>query len=278
MVAKGDTLMPEDVVISVVQNYNWEQIRCYANSLVRTGFAGTKLMLAKNITPDARIHLIDLGFQVVDFFIKRETRFVQCDRFEPAVKFLRNRHFRYVIWTDVRDLVFQTNPSMWLEKNLKPHRIVAATEYILVKNEPYNDRWMRDSVPTDVHKWLREQEICCGGTLVGEHEVMCDVLAEVYRLTSLSSKANDQSVLNYVLRVSPFKEVTRIPKREEGFTANCGLYLAEDGKGLVRTEVPLTLDRERAVVYVPGTDIPFSIVHQYDRDPVWKDLIERKYR
>jgi hypothetical protein len=31
------------------------------------------------------------------------------------------------------------------------------------------------------------------------------------------------------------------------------------------------------LVCVPGSDIPFPILHQYDRDPWWKAAIERKY-
>ena len=45
-----------------------------------------------------------------------------------------NREYRYMITTDVRDVVFQHNPSDWLKKNLKKN-ILVSTENVLYEHE-----------------------------------------------------------------------------------------------------------------------------------------------
>jgi hypothetical protein len=48
---------------------------------------------------------------------------------------------RYVITTDVKDVVFQLNPSEWLDENMQGAQLVAASEAVkvgvpLLLNEP----------------------------------------------------------------------------------------------------------------------------------------------
>ena len=46
--------------------------------------------------------------------------------------YLKNKDYRFVVSTDVRDVIFQRNPSEWLENHLEnsPHSIVSASEAI----------------------------------------------------------------------------------------------------------------------------------------------------
>ncbi len=272
-----------DLVISAVMRHNWSQLRPYAVSLARTGFSGAKLMFVCDITSDARNNLTDMGFNLVDF--PAVSRFVVQGRFAPAVEFLeKNRkEFRHVVWTDARDVIFQTDPSSWLEAHLKPHRLLGARECWLIKNEGFNKKWARETVSTDVYEWFCEQEACCGGTLAGDSETVFTALSEVYRIVSGSPAANDQAALNYVLRMPPLKEVTRVPELEEGFAVMCAAFHSGGFNSYVdplplTSSVPPLFDRETGTICTPGTHVPFSIVHQYDRDPLWKTIIEEKYR
>ena len=73
----------------------------------------------------------------------------------------------------------------------------------------------------------------------------------------------------------------RIPRTEEGFCATCAAFKTEEfcsycADPSVLTDTSPRFDRATSTVYIPGTDVPFSVVHMYDRDTSWKSLIEAK--
>jgi len=273
----------DDLVVAVVQGLDWPALQSYANSLTRTGFTGTKLLLAANITPLARTNLNRLGFKIVDIPQTDRATFITHNRFVSVIQFLQQRvdEFRYVIWADTRDLVFQENPSPWLEQNLSPHRLLGASECWQIKNQPMNDKWIRETAPKD-YGWLREEVACCGGTLAGDAAAVYEALLAIYKIVSASPQANDQAALNYVLRLSPIKHFTRIPAMREGFVATVGAFNTGSFKsysaGPPLTDAAPVFDAATATVLDPETRVPFVIFHQYDRDDRWKLPIERKFQ
>lgn len=264
----------QDVVISVAKGYGWEELRAYANSLARSGFRGTKLFFVENITAEARKNLIALGFQLIDFQ-SSNPNFWQT-RHRVASEFMEQNaaKFRYVIWVDCRDLVFQTNPSMWLENNLAPQRLIASGECWLIKDEALNDQWIKETVsPTD-YQWLRNEEVCCGGTLAGDSEMMRVFFREMFTRLSANDKIVDQGLQNYILRISPFKEVLRVPRMREGFA----ITFSSLARGCPLTDERPDFDIQKGLVYAPHSFTPFVIVHQYDRDSQWVRIIDAKYK
>jgi len=252
---------------------------------VQSGFDGTKLLFVSNITGLARLNLTQLGFTLIDFECKDPDGFIIRGRFAPVVSFLKASHqnFRYVIWSDVRDVVFQTNPSLWLEKILSPHQLLAAKECWKIKDEGFNNRWARDTVSPEDYTWLREEEACCGGTLAGTSEWMTSIFSEIYQSVSNSATANDQAALNYLLRIPPFKDVVRVPDMRDGFAVMCASFHSPSFNSYTSSAIPLTddiplFDKDAGMIYTPDTNLPFSIVHQYDRDSAWIPIIEGKYR
>ena len=272
-----------DLVLGVVQNYDWPQLRAYAVSLTRSGFSGTKLLFVNNISTPARLHLTQLGFTLIDFFCDDRDGFIIRGRFKPVVEFLKEKYhvFRYIIWTDVRDVVFQTNPSTWLEEHLSPHKLLGAKECWKIKDEGFNNRWARETAP-EAYEGLREEDACCGGTLAGDAMWMTMILDKIYKIVSDNPQANDQGALNYLLRTPTFKEVTRVPRMEEGFAVMAAAFHTPTFNSYVDASIPLTddaplFDKENGIILAPNSNIPFSIVHQYDRDKEWIPIIEEKY-
>ena len=275
-----------DLVMTVVKNYDWPALMLYAVSLAKCGFKGTKLMLVQGITPWARQELTQLGFKLIDFDFVDTLRGFGTIRFEPAAKFLRdNKGFRYVIWSDMRDAVYQRDPSEWLEKNLRPYRLLASSEGVLIKSEIYNDQWVRQAFPEE-HTWLKEHEVCNSGAIAGDAEVMQAVFEKIYEI-SLRSDSNtgaflDQGLWNYVLRVSPFKEVSKISKTDESFFTSCNWFLVHDhGRTAESTHGHMWIDRppvmREGLVYPPKGSEPYCLVHQYDRDSEWYAAVYKRY-
>ena len=272
-----------DVVMSVVRNHTWSQIAPYANSLVHSGFSGLKLMFVDGVDAAALTHLHALGFKTIPFHTEDPARFVTRDRFVPVVAHM-NAHcheYRYAVWTDVRDVVFQSDPCAWLEKNLSPHRLLGCSECVLVKSDPtgYNAIWLNNSFANDAegHATVWDNDVICGGTIAGDAEAMRDLLRGIYELTCRS--VNDQTALQYLMRRSPFKEVSRIPKNSDGFCATlswqCGAGKEKLGHAL--TDDCVFFDTASVQVMTPDRRTPFAIVHQYDRDGWWSQAYTRKF-
>src|ERR1700692_2432011 len=136
-----------DLIIGVLKNFSWEPVKAYALSLSRSGFKGTKLMCVNGINDELRRNLKTLGFVLVDF-TEPEATFgwsFAVSRYAPAIEYVK-RHLadlRYVIWGDVRDLVFQTDPSIWLEKHMAPQRLLGCSEGVMIYDEVTNDSWVQ---------------------------------------------------------------------------------------------------------------------------------------
>ncbi len=272
-----------DVVMSVVRNHTWSQLAPYANSLARSGFQGLKLMFVDGVDAHALTQLHRLGFKTIPFVTKEPSRFVTRDRFVPVAEYM-NAHsgeHRYAVWTDVRDVVFQSDPCAWLERNLSPHRLLGCSECVLVKSDPtgYNAIWLNNSFANDAegHASVWENDVICGGTIAGDAEAMRDLIRGIYELTC--KDVNDQTALQYLMRRSPFKEISRTPKNAEGFCATlswqCGAGKAKLGHAL--TDDCVFFDTASVQVLTPNRRTPFAIVHQYDRDGWWNQAYARKF-
>ncbi len=267
-----------DVVLACVQNQGWPELKTFAHSLVRAGFQGAKVLLTSGLPEDARKKLLELGFTI--YQNEPRSRFVVQGRFGPAVEYLQTHRHRYAVWVDTRDLVFQTNPSLWLQSRLAPHKLVAASECWKIKDEPYNDKWSLATVGAAEHAWLREQDVCCGGTLAGEAAAVQTALEGVLR-TVQSPTANDQAALNHLLRTE-FKDITKFPRMRDGWTATCSAFRTQGFNGYASRPEVLTDEqpifwKEGCVTTPGGVSAPFCVVHQYDRDPGFKNAVENRY-
>lgn len=282
--------MKLDCVMGVVKGYGWPELRNYAISLARCGFRGHKILFYEDLAPQALEKLTSLGFILIPFETPGDIRAANCSPDDPIAwtKFLRYRHkpvidflrsrpnvYRYVVLVDVRDLIFQNNPSDWLEENMYfPFRLIGAGEGSKIKHQPHNNEWIKYVSPSD-YNWLCEEEIVCAGTLAGDQEIMLEALAILDSVANAipDLRAGEQGVLNYIVRKAPLKAIFRIPRMSEGWAAT-GFPSKRWVYGAYTTdESPIY--SEDMVVLAPQAREPFVIVHQYDREIVWRDTINK---
>jgi hypothetical protein len=274
-----------DVIIGVVENYSWEAVGCYARSLYRSGFKGTKLMCVRNVNDMARKNLRLLGFTVVDYEWKPNAMSSMCERFLPAIEWLAPRvgSVRYAVWCDVRDLVFQSDPSLWLEKHLAPQKLLGCSEGVMLYDEPINADFVKRVVSSEDYAWLINEEQLCSGTIAGEAKEMLALMKAIhdtsYTLPDFGA-IRDQALLNYLIRTSPFKEVYRIVRADDAFALQANWYMLHT-RG-PRTRPDPRLDMETGLAYPSGSTEPYCILHQYDRDASgwlgnFKAVVERHW-
>jgi hypothetical protein len=280
----------KDIVIGCITNYTFDKIETWVNSLDRSGFSGDKVMICYNIDYDTVNRLIDKEYQVFVFSKNEEKKsFVYpgqnlsicLDRFYHIWNFLKDRkgQYRYLISTDVRDVVFQRNPSDWLEKNIGDKKINVACESVRYKDESWGDHNLYKSSGVDVHAHNRNNLIYNAGTLSGDFDTMLDLFLNIFLLCGGSPRhvegggGPDQAGLNVLLNLDPYKNITKFNMSEDGWAAQLGTMGPQVNFSVVENKPIL---REDGII-TTSTGIPFTLVHQYDRVPNWKEIIEKIY-
>ena len=143
----------DDLIIGVFANYGMEYpgIEQYMVSIERSGFRGRKVLLVWNLRPEVHNMLIRFGWELIATPPPpRETKTLPVNFFIHRIKvvaeYLQVNAWKYrdVFRLDIKDLVLQTNPSDWMEKNRQGAAIIASTECVTLEQEETNDRWIKD--------------------------------------------------------------------------------------------------------------------------------------
>jgi hypothetical protein len=276
-----------DLILSVVKDRRWSDIDCYALSLSRSGYSGKKVMLVEEVPEDAQSNLRELGFEVIPFITPASLQYLhfQTSRYFQAIQYLRQHtELRYVIWTDVVDLVFQSDPIVWMDNNFGYCDILAAKEGWLIKNQDINDYWIRRLVDDQEYTRIRELEVLCSGSIFGRANAILVLFEAMWQMFGQSDMQGiDQGVFNVLLSKAPFKDISRAPDPEEGLICTCGPFLAPSDPNSWTIKPPVFNHATGLVSTESGKT--FSVVHQYNRhhgvfdpDGAWRNILEQRYR
>lgn len=286
-----------DLVIGAITNYSFPQIKTWVNSLDRCGFTGAKALLCYNIKLDVVEELSERGYTILafqqnpdtkdltyngDFNIVRE-RFLHMWYFLNKIE--NKTDYRYVIATDVKDVVFQRNPSEWLERNLVgPYKINVACESIRYRDEPWGRNNLYQSFGPLLYDCHKDNYIYNAGTLSGRFSHLLDFFLNVY-LSCLGAPMHvpggggpDQAAVNILIHTAAYRDITRFTVANDAWAAQLGT--TKDPNKLPEFQPHLLegqpILQDGMICTEHGT--PFYLVHQYDRVPEWKTLIEETYQ
>jgi hypothetical protein len=284
-----------DLIIGSYANYNWSQIKDWADSIDQSGFRGDKAMIVFDSDYDTVQRLLDRKFNIFAFnrddSIKRFTYPVKfsivVQRFYHLWQYLNNlpedKKYKNVIATDVKDVIFQSNPSTWLDKNLGGKKILVSSESLRYRDEPWGSNNMLQSFPM-LHTFMLDKNIWNCGVLAGNADVMKDFFLNIY-LVSCGGPPQvpggggpDQAALNLLLNMETYKKITKFATSEDGWACQAGT--TADPSKIVKFR-PNLLEPE------PSWDGEYAttskgkrhaVLHQWDRVPEWKDVIEKRYQ
>lgn len=263
----------KDIVLAAAGGYSWEQIDVWALSLVKSGYTGIGAVIiyddGQNRNETVINNLKSIGFQVITMPLRGSVfnqRFYDfAEVLGPALDDLR-----YAIVTDIRDVYFQADPTVWLEKNLKKGKqFVAVSEGIKFKDESWNADNVKNGYPALAHR-VMDKCVYNVGVLAGEAKAVADLCLAV-GMTAKSSGFNvaDQSGYNLLLDMEPYARAAQICASEDGFACQAGTFAD-----------PSKIDRFRPFLMEPEPVLEgdgvrtaggmlYSVVHQYDRVPSW---------
>lgn len=294
--------MSRDLIIGGASNYTWNELKYWVNSIRKSGFKGDVALVGTNYTKETIDKLTEEGV-ILSLYGKKNAdgsitapsnNAPHVERFFYLWNFLSSSDpntYRNVITTDTRDVVFQTNPSDWLEDNLITHMLVASSEGMRYKNEPWGNQNLLESFGPYFHNIYKENFIYNVGTIAGDFETIKGLLSFIFHLSvNRAIPIVDQAVYNFIVNQPPFVYDTMFSTNEDAWAIQLGTTLGavQSGKGDLGAMLKNDPDKYHQIyedkqpivddgVVKNSEGKTFCIVHQYDRVDGLKEKIELIY-
>jgi hypothetical protein len=303
--------MTEDLVIGAVDNYTYHEIEPWLVSLERSGYTGKKALIAYNMQGATADKLESKGVLIFSFqrdrkgnlrYAASKSTSIMVERFAHLWHFLAALDLRYVVATDVRDVLFQGNPSDWLQGDLgmSGRKILVGSEYLRYRDEPWNRNNMVMAFGQSLYELVADRPIYCAGVIAG----FADSVRELFLNISLICRGMaarvpggggpDQAALNVLLSTGAYQAITQFRSAADEWVCHAATtqQAIKSGKGEIghqyrkdptvlssfanATLCPDPIFRDELVCTNQG--VPYAIVHQYDRVSTWFPVLDRKYR
>jgi hypothetical protein len=277
-----------DLIIGCATNYDWSKLKYWVNSINQSGFTGEKVLVLMNCDKDTCLKVTEAGFKIIGFEqdengnLTHSPKFmVHVERFLHIYNYIRlnSEKFRYVITTDVRDVVFQKNPSDWIDQSIGDKNLVFSSESILYKDEPWGNQNLMETYGPFIHDIFKNNEIFNVGVLAGHSDAIRDLCLNIF-VSSVHAPIPicDQSTFNFLISQKPYTETSLYARSEYGWASQLGTTV---DPSKIEQFAPLLLEPSPTMndngEVVTSTGKVFTIAHQYDRIDSWKEIIEKKY-
>lgn len=271
--------MNKSLIIGAFTGYNYNQLKPWVESIAQTGFKGDKVMIVGHATEDTVTKLIQQGFELLSM-----PNIPNCPihvaRFIAIYNYLKDnwKKYEYVVTTDVKDIYFQTNPIEWLQSNLDVCKLVAGSESIRYKDEPWGDENLKQTYGPYIYNLFKDNEIYNVGTIGGKSEYVKDLVFNIFsNAINRPIPIVDQAVYNVLIQTQPYKDVTLFAQQKHGWACQAGT-VADPNK--IESFRPHLTEAEPIFeegLVKTSEGVPFCIVHQYDRVPEWKKFVVQKF-
>jgi hypothetical protein len=298
--------MSKDLIIGGASNYTWNELKYWVNSIKKTGFDGDIVLVGTNYTKETIDKLSSEGVILSMYgkkmpngdIVAHSNGAPHVERFFYIWNYLENmnKDYRYVITTDTRDVIFQTNPSTWLHRNLCTDvqystDIVVSSEGMRYKNEPWGDKNLLETFGPYFHNILKENMIYNVGTIAGNYEHVKGLLSFIFHLSiNRPIPIVDQAVFNFIINTPPFNSNLLHTSNDSDWAIQLGTTInaVKAGKGDLGAMFKSDPDKYKEIyedkqpliedgfVLNPNCE-KYCIVHQYDRIPELKVVMEKMY-
>lgn len=275
----------KDLIIGCSTGYNWDKLKYWVNSINQCGFTGDKVLIMMNADIETVKKVTDTGFNVIGFkqdeqgnLVYESNLMVHVERFLHIYNYLSQNEYRYVITTDVKDVIFQSNPFDRLEYELQNHALMFSSESMKYKDEPWGNQNLLETYGPFIYNKFKDNEIYNVGVLAGRGYAMRDLCMNIF--SSCLNKPIpicDQSTFNFLISQHPYLHTSKYMKSEDGWA--CQLGTTADPSKIDQFK-PFLLEPSPMVQYhkvTTSTGRPYAIVHQYDRVPHMREMIEAQY-
>ncbi|WP_394993606.1 hypothetical protein [Emticicia sp.] len=189
--------------------------------------------------------------------------YVATSRFMLYYSYLKQNEYDNVFLTDTRDVIFQED----IFKKIEANKVYAFEENgeIILEKENWNKQWIIAGYGNDVFEEIKQNNIYCSGTILGDYESIChflnDYTSHIIR-DKIPNKMEgfDQGIFNYFISYKKLPYFTKLPNGNRVFTV--GMQKMEDIKIV-----------DNKIYYEGHLDLFPSVIHQYDRHVTLREFI-----
>lgn len=297
--------MEKDLIVGAAVGYDWDKLKYWVNSIRKSGFTGDVAIVGTNITKETIDRLTKEGVILSLYGKQKENGDVvahhdnapHVERFFYIWNYLNTvkEDYRFVITTDTRDVVFQGNPSAWLEDGLVFHSLVASSEGMQYQFEPWGNKNLHDAFGPFFHNQLKDKFINNVGVIAGDYEHVKGLMLLIFQMSiNRPIPVVDQAAYNFLLHTPPIFNDTWFTTNDDGWAVQLGTSFkaVEAGSGDLGALVKESSENwKKYHMYYEDTqptfkddgsvvnkyDKEFVIVHQWDRVPEMKEHIEKRF-
>ncbi len=250
----------KDLVLGLAIGYSADQLRPFVLSLKETDFAGDLvLIISKSETdPDSISQLEEWGAKLVYYEGWRFMPMViHCTRYSKYFEFLSQNKYDYILLTDTRDVIFQSDP-MAIDKS-KELYFFAEDENATIGSCLSNSQWLKSAFGTKTFANHYNKTIYCGGTTMGNYSGIMRYLMATMEIIGMANPAAlfapgiDQSFHNVIIHERVIHDF-HLMANQKHIATMC--YIAKDG---------VRMGPDGTIENTDGTVSP--IIHQYDYPP-----------
>jgi hypothetical protein len=261
-----------DLIIGACTNYNFDQVKTWINSINRCGFQGDKTLMIFDGNQELIDKVIEQGFTAINVPLD-PNQSIYTQRFIAIYDYIYCNPARYVITTDVKDVVFQYDPIIWLEKNLKDKHMVFGSEYILYEDEPWGTENLYHTFGPFIHSRFKKNTVYNVGVLAGKGDYMRDLCLNI-AINSFNRpiKICEQAVFNFMIDNQLYKDQAYFAKLEDKWTAHLATLATWDRIEFFKPLLiePNTIGFDGKFITIDNE--PACIAHMYNRT-IWNDQI-----
>lgn len=175
-------------------------------------------------------------------------------RFLHIWSYLQQAIYDKVLITDVKDVYFNFDPF----ENISSTQITATSEEIVYENEDWNRAHIHYNLGVIGLSTLLDKKVYNVGVFGGPYELIKEMCADIYLMAVGCIKVADQTSFNYLIQTK-YKTQTNFTSLEDKLAVHLQVVV----NGLVSFNME---------------ELPnYAIVHQYDRIPTLRSVIEARY-
>jgi hypothetical protein len=269
-----------DIIIGMAAGYSWRELEPFIVSLRRSGYTGRCVLLfdEKEVIDEQLSEKIsEYGIGIHKANLQEEHPIIA--RFRIMASWPTD-DVRYMMSVDTRDIVFQSDPFAWIEKNIGNKEIMVVSEGVRYENSEGNKKNILDAFGPQKFDDMRHKWVCNAGVIAGVPETLKLLFTRIYnyskkdlRLKSGKPTYNemlpDQTAMNILIRwEEPWRSKTKVFTVRDGFVFGNHHYPLE-------FPVPVLRD---GLLYLDDSQIPVPIFHQYDQNDNFRDAVRARWK
>lgn len=260
---------PKNVIMTTIHKYSYDQVETFIRSIDASRIDAMRVAVIYELEDDVVNRLKDDGFMVFKYELFGHVAEQRFSDMVAVIEMLsQSVPINRVLIVDSRDLVFQSDPFKWIESNGDPD-LILSDEGVTHADEPWNKATMTRCYGEYICSLLADKNVINAGVIAGSIEKVRDLLVSIVMYDMASpATPSDQSALNMIAHSSLSRSSYMLAGDGDAWAAQLHVKVARQDELRIKNGYQLVNEK----------DVPYCIVHQYDRSEMLTKLISETYK